>query len=152
MKRKLFSIKSNWVTRILAIIFPSIILSGCPICMYGSPYATYTTRGQVTNEEGKALKGIRVSVADYTYTDPQGNELADFIDSALTDSRGGYLIDNLHLETYRLIVVAKDIDGEEEGGEYQSDTIVVDDFDFKGGDGWYSGHADVKVDFQLKKK
>ena len=151
MKGKFIIRKSNWIAKIFAVIFPSVILAGCP-AMYGSPYASYTTRGQVTNEEGKVLQGIQVSLADYSYIDAQGMERTNWLDSVVTDRRGGYFFDTQHLESFRLIVVAKDIDGEEGGGEYMSDTIQVEKFDYKGGGTWYLGHADVEVNFKLKKK
>ena len=121
--------------------------------MYGSPYATYTISGHVTNESDVVLRGIEVSVGDYYYIDSLGNKCVDFVYSARSDGRGGYLIDNMHFESYKLIVVAKDIDGEQGGGEFESDTLVVRDFKYKDEGLWYSGHADIdEINFILKKK
>lgn len=152
MKRKLSLRKSNWIAKIFALIFPSIILAGCP-AMYGSPYASYSASGSVTDEEGKNLKGIQVSVGSYYYIDSLGQEQIHFSGSTLTNVQGEYQIDFSNDHLIEMIVVAEDIDGEKGGGEYQSDTLVIKDFKYKGGDTWYMGHADVKnVNFRLKKK
>ncbi len=152
MQRKFILKKSNWITKVFAILFPSIILTGCP-AMYGSPYASYTTSGCVTNEKGRPLQGIKISSGGYFYTDSLGQEQIHFDGSAITDVRGEYLIDLSHSHLVEMIVVAEDIDGERGGGEYQSDTLVIKDFKYKGGKGWYSGHAKIKdANFRLKKK
>ncbi|NMB36594.1 MAG: hypothetical protein GX993_00955 [Bacteroidales bacterium] len=152
MKRKLTFRKSNLIAKIFALIFPSIILTGCP-AMYGAPHASYSASGSVTDEAGKRLKGIQVSVGGHYYTDSLGQEQIHFSDSTLTNLQGEYHIDLTYDHLMEMIVVAEDIDGEKGGGEYQSDTLVIKDFKYKGGSTWYLGRADVKgVNFRLKKK
>ncbi|MBP7754100.1 MAG: radical SAM-associated putative lipoprotein [Bacteroidales bacterium] len=153
MKRKLSSIKSNLFTRLLAFIFPSIILAGCPIGMYGTPSASYTTSGHVRSEEGRPLQGIKVSVGGHPYKDSLGQHQIRFEGSALTNVQGEYQVDIRSFPLVEMIVIAEDVDGEEGGGEYQSDTLVLKDFKYKDEGVWYSGHAKVSdVNFNLKKK
>ncbi|HPH53394.1 MAG TPA: radical SAM-associated putative lipoprotein [Bacteroidales bacterium] len=154
MKRKFNLRKSNWITKIFAIIFPTIILTGCP-AMYGSPYASYTTSGCVTTERGRPLEGIKVSVSDHSYTDSLGQKELYFAGYAITDGNGEYVIDFNSDFMVDMIVIAEDIDGEEGGGEYQNDTIIVERvFEYKGGGyAFYGGHADIPdINFKLKKK
>ncbi len=154
MKRTLILRKSNWIMKIFALIFPTIILTGCP-AMYGSPYASYTTSGSVTTERGRALEGIKVSVSDHSYTDSLGQKELYFAGYAITDSNGKYVIDFNSDFMVDMIVIAEDIDGEAGGGEYQSDTVIVEKvFNYwGGGSGLYGGHTDIPdINFKLKKK
>jgi putative lipoprotein (rSAM/lipoprotein system) len=152
MKRKLILRKSNLIAKIFAIIFPSIVLAGCP-AMYGSPSASYTTSGCVRSDEGKLLQGVKVSVGGHPYTDSLGQKQIHFEGSALTNSQGEYRVDIHTFPLTEMIVVAEDVDGEQGGGEFESDTLVVKDFKYKGEGLWYSGHADIdEINFILKKK
>jgi putative lipoprotein (rSAM/lipoprotein system) len=152
MKRKSVLRKSNWIAKIFAIIFPSIVLAGCP-AMYGSPSASYTTSGCVRSDEGKLLQGVKVSVGGHLHTDSLGQKQIRFEGSALTNSQGEYRVDIHTFPLTEMIVVAEDIDGEQGGGEFEGDTLVVKDFKYKGEGLWYSGHADVdEINFRLRKK
>ena len=152
MKRKLTLSKSNFIAKVFAIIFPSVILTGCP-GMYGTPSASYTTSGHVRSEEGRPLQGIKVSVGGHPYKDSLGQHQIRFEGSALTDVQGNYQVDIRSFPLMEMIVVAEDVDGEECCCEYQSDTLVLKDFKYKDEGVWYSGHAKVSdVNFRLKKK
>ena len=39
---------------------------------YGSPYATYTLKGKVTDVDGRVIPGIRVDAIGRSYTDEEG--------------------------------------------------------------------------------
>ena len=107
------------------------------------------------NRKGRPLEGIKVSVSDHSYTDSLGQKELYFAGYAITDSHGKYVIDFTSDFMVDMIVIAEDIDGEEGGGEYQNDTIIVERvFEYKGGGyAFYGGHADIPdINFKLKKK
>jgi putative lipoprotein (rSAM/lipoprotein system) len=154
MKRKFSLRKSNWIVRIFAIIFPSIILTGCPV-VYDSPVESYTTSGCVTTERGRALEGIKISVCDHSYTDSLGQKEFYFAAYTITDSNGKFVVDFNSDFMVDMIVIAEDIDGEAGGGKYQNDTITVEKvFNYwGGGSGRYGGHTDIPdINFKLKKR
>ncbi len=121
--------------------------------MYGSPSASYTTSGHVRSEEGVPLQGIKVSVGGHPYKDSLGQNQIRFEGSALTNTQGEYRVDIHAFPLTEMLVVAEDVDGEQGGGDFESDTLMVKDFKYKGEGLWYSGHAEVdNINFRLKKK
>lgn len=53
-------------------------------CMYGTPTATFSVKGRVTDTEGKPLEGIRINIVETsTFTDAQGR--FDFTNASSTN-------------------------------------------------------------------
>jgi putative lipoprotein (rSAM/lipoprotein system) len=138
---------ANWI---LVGILSMLGFSGCHkeqyrLEEYGSPYATFSFHGKVTNKTGNPVKDIKIEVTHQGY--PVMNPM-------LTDDLGGYsmTVSTFHDENFQLIV--SDIDGEA-NGSYKNDTIQVtitkDDY-YEQGEGWNRGSAAKKVDVLLKDK
>jgi putative lipoprotein (rSAM/lipoprotein system) len=72
----------------------------------------------------------------------------------LTDENGCFELDEFH-SVFNDKLIVEDIDGEDNGGEFQSDTIKVWDLPKKQiekGSGWYEGKYEVTANIKLKKK
>ncbi len=107
---------------------------------YGSPYAEYQVKGQVTDEEGNPIEGIRVTFE----TSP---------DTLYTDANG-------HFESKEIRNVAvygkikfEDIDGSAHGSFLpdSADLANLEQKQIEKGDGnWYEGKFEINVQQQLK--
>ena len=109
--------------------------------MYGSPSNVYTVSGTVKDNDGKAVKGIRVGIkqsfydqtkysnydfkayrsweeydeeSGYTYTK---YEWSDYFDFTETDKNGNYKLkwELLPKDNVQFVLYAEDIDGEQNG-------------------------------------
>lgn len=100
------------------------------LCAYGTPSATFSVKGKVTDEEGKPIPGIEVSLnsdSDIQYTDAQGN--FEFVKSH-----------TFHIDTKPMPLCFTDIDGPE-NGSFESATVDVQftkNPDVQS-DSWYQG-------------
>ena len=97
---------------------------------YGTPYADYEIKGVVTNiENAQPIPGIRVihqNHRDTIYTDAEGKYAFNY-------ERWLFEYFNLKIE---------DIDGEDNGGDFRTQEIVVkvtEKDKVKAGEGWYAG-------------
>ena len=120
---------SNFVNRILAAVISLLGFSACDnggmMLMYGTPTFDYQADGRVVDEDGNPIEGIRVKVT-------LGNEWSTKIDG--TQVEGGVVHsgkDGLfttkkfeNIEIYSLTAI--DVDGEENGGEFETQEIRVD--------------------------
>ena len=139
MKKKVYT----WINGMLLALL-GLIGYGCGegrggeelVCEYGCPYAELEVSGQVTNEEGEALKDIQVVVCpewnDTLYTDSLG----------LFDKTYPYVFPH---DQQRIIV-------NDTAGVYASDTTVVNVTYSDGSGNWNAGHGEAHADFTLKKK
>lgn len=112
---------------------------------YGMPHATYKVIGQVSSEDGTPIPGIEVLMTLY--------HDGDFM-KGTTDSQGKVEIE---LEAWpdetQATVEFTDIDGEANGGQFQSEKAEVTFEKVKDGDGrWYEGSYAAEVKVQLKKQ
>ena len=118
------------------------------ICMYGSPSATYKVLGTVSDESGSPVEGIRVAIESKYGSYSQ-------YDTLYTDSSGKYLFNRGERGLWpdKVVVVFEDIDGEENGGEFESAEATPELKKVKEGDGsWYMGMFEAQADVTLKKK
>ena len=80
------------------------------------------------------------------------------LDSVGTDENGVYASNFVKDTQIRdgLVMIAEDVDGEENGGLFASDTLRLTDLEKKkvaeGDDEWDSGTWELKGDLKLKKK
>ena len=117
-------------------------------CMkYGEPYAEFELKGKVTDTLDSPIENIHVTIHQSEYS----------IDGAYSDAAGNFcLID--YMPSYANVTVkVEDIDGEENGGEFITQTISfpVKQEDFvtdKKRDKWYEGKASKEFNFKLIKK
>ena len=153
---------NRWYNAVLTALM-SLIGYGCSssddpwgggLCMYGTPTANYEVNGVVKDEAGAPIKGIKTSLKMF-YTLEEGKEYAYTRDSVLTDQSGRYQLKISDSSAY-LKLIAEDVDGEDNGGYYQSDTLDIDYKEavkVKEGDGsWYMGDFTISKDITLKKK
>lgn len=109
-------------------------------CMYGTPSADYNVTLTVTDEDGNPVKGIEAS----------GNGRPE---KPLTDQSGVVKM-NLEGIIYPHIVLT-DIDGEDNGGEFEELQVSEQDLtvkQIKKGDGnWYQGAFEATGTVKMKK-
>jgi putative lipoprotein (rSAM/lipoprotein system) len=152
MKKRTHRSFIKGANRILAGILTILGFSGCHTERYGpdeygSPYATFSFHGTVSNGDGQPVKDIKVEVGQDNYP---------MIDNPLlTNSLGEYFIQfqSFPDEDFQLFV--SDIDGEA-NGQYRNDTISIkvleSDYHEQGTGNWNRGSADKLVDILLKEK
>lgn len=153
----------RWYNALLASLL-TLLGYGCssdePLDMYGTvveygvPTVRYSLKGMVTDEDGNPIKNIKASVKTGPYED---GTLYYPVDSTMTDAHGQFTIDNLrdgYLGHHKLIL--EDIDGEENGGEFQSDTLSLDQLEPKqiepSSGAWDAGKYELTANIRLKKK
>ena len=130
--------------------------SGCLMpLMYGSPYADWSVKGKVVDEDNKPISGLQVVLANYF---ENTNEVIYDqnrwpLDTLQTAGDGTYYLESNGVPIHQLEVHVQDIDGELRGGEFEDAQLIVKQIEYKDGKDWYSGHADIRVpDIILKKK
>lgn len=108
----------------------------------GTPNLDLYVKGKVTAEDGTPIKGIMVIVSrDTCYTDTDGKYQTNTINRNPCDYRKAYF---------------HDIDGNDNGGTFQSDSVLLKDIKrtelIKGDNKWYVGKYEYIIDIQLKQK
>lgn len=109
-------------------------------CMYGTPYVEFSIKGRVTDTDERPLQGIEVS-------------MEDGMQKVLTAEDGSfhYVGEKIAFELEELMLTFTDVDGEENGGEFETKEVTVPLTQTDPGDGnWdngdYSGEIDVVLD------
>lgn len=151
--------KRKLVSRILAGTLSVLGFVGCDGSggnedMYGCPTVDFQVKGTVVSEDAGPLEGIRVVVrtawdnvdynADTVYTDAKGEFKSHELSSVAIDQQKVYF---------------DDVDGENNGGIFKSDSIALEKMDkkqLKKGDGWFNGQFEytapvVKLSKEEKK-
>ena len=121
---------------------------------YGCPHADFEAKGVVTDEEGKGIQGIRV-VISAEYPNPVFEPITDTL---WTNHNGeyvtgeSYIVDDFaYNDSVKLEF--EDVDGQENGGEFQKVSIEVPVFKVKDGDGkWYDGAYEEGANENMTKK
>lgn len=118
---------------------------------YGQPHATYKVIGQVTDEGGKPIPGIEVK-GNLNYVKDGPLQLMD--KTVTTDSDGKYILDSSNWPgSTSATLEFTDIDGEANGGEFESATLSTSLQKVAEGDGnWYEGSYTGTGNIRLKKK
>jgi len=148
---------NRWYNAVLTALL-SMLGFGCSssedqtyVPMYGAPADRFQIRGQVTDEAGTPIQGIKMSLRQ---TFPRSEEYG--VDSVLTDASGSYLLRDSGFLLYETKLIAEDVDGEANGGEFQSDTLDIDlekGILIDEGDGYMKGDTyEAYQDIKLKKK
>jgi putative lipoprotein (rSAM/lipoprotein system) len=140
MKKSLIKSFDKIIVVLLAILG---VFNSCTQTEYGMPYADYELKGVVTDKEtSKPIKNIRIATfyGDTIYTDAEGKY-------ALS-----YCFDMAEYFHFKI----EDIDGEENGGEFEAQKIDVKFTNadkVKKGDGhWYEGKYEKTQNIELEKK
>lgn len=107
-------------------------------CEYGTPTMDFEVSGKVIDDKASPINGIKVTIAD-RYVESE----------AFTSRDGGFSYTGHTFPNDHVNLVFTDIDGEENGGEFKTDTVTVNLQKVKKGDGsWYSGKyaaSDIEV-------
>ena len=117
---------ANWLlTAVISLLGFSACDNGGMMLMYGTPTFDYQADGRVVDEEGNPIEGIRVKVT-------LGNAWSTKIDG--TQVEGGVVYSGKDgsfttkkfedIEIYSLTAI--DVDGEKNGGEFETQEIRVD--------------------------
>lgn len=128
-----------------------------PAPEHGVPSISYQVKGVVTDEAGNPLAGIAMKLKD-DYMNPAFKDPYVQLDSVGTDENGAYASHFVNDTQIRdgLVIIAEDVDGEENGGLFAPDTLRLIDMEKKkvaeGDDEWDSGTWELKGDLKLKKQ
>lgn len=140
---------NRWYNALLTALLAMLGYESCTqhgLDEYGTPTVDYQVKGFVTDLQGTPIQGIKVR-APYNFDGSEGQ-------SVLTDENGRFELDEFHSMLYGKLYV-EDIDGEDNGGEFQSDTIDIWDLpkkEVEKGSGWYEGKYEVTANIKLKQK
>ena len=140
---------NRWYNALLTALLAMLGYESCSqhgLDEYGTPTVDYQVKGFVTDLQGTPIQGIKVR-APYNFDGSEGQ-------SVLTDENGRFELDEFHSE-YNDKLIVEDIDGEDNGGEFQSDTIDIWDLpkkEVEKGSGWYEGKYEVTANIKLKQK
>ena len=153
MKAKL-SNASQWIlTAIISLLGFSACsgsLSNEQPDMYGTPTADYKAEGSVTDEEGNPIEGIKVKVELRGYYNNSSET------KSVYSGGDGQFITPQYRDQEIISLTAIDIDGGNNGGEFEDKTInlqgIKPTLDKSNADGWYQGVKTYNVDIQLTKK
>ena len=105
------------ITKSLSILGFTIPMFGCDAPeMYGTPWADYEVKGKVLDADGDPIKGIKVSLIEDQYNSQSTQSLEN---GSFKVSLGTIPFDKLKL-------TAQDIDGAENGGEFEEKTVELD--------------------------
>jgi putative lipoprotein (rSAM/lipoprotein system) len=141
---------NRWYNALLTALLAMLGYESCSLNSpdeYGTPTVDYQVKGFVTDLLGTPIQGIKVR-APYSYIDGSEGQ------NVLTDENGRFELDEFHSMLYGKLYV-EDIDGEDNGGEFQSDTIDIWDLpkkEVEKGSGWYEGKYEVTANIKLKQK
>ena len=149
MKKRLVSVKTLLSGALVLLGFSACskdTVDGGGMCEYGSPSVDYRVIGEVSDEEGNPLEGIRVIVEKNSH----------MADTVYTDAKGAFQTENINSVGFYIHDVAfDDVDGEAGGGEFESAKVPIKDFErkkIKEGEGWYDGEYELSTKVQMKKK
>lgn len=139
--------------------FASCDIIGVGLCMYGEPHADFKAIGKVTDEAGKPIEGIRVAVQQHRHYNNTPDVIYDQNDwydndTLFTDAEGKYQLERMVFDApHDVKIVFEDVDGEANGGEFESSTATPEVKKTKKGDGsWYGGAYEVSADATLAPK
>jgi putative lipoprotein (rSAM/lipoprotein system) len=147
-------------SRIITGLLALLGFSGCdiegplmygpgPVVMYGVPEAQFVAKGAVTDGEDKPIENIRVVLK---IKDDEGHTYREgYRDTVYTDSKGEFRTDPRPMTGLPIELIAADIDGAENGGEFES---VTKEFTAEGGE-WNDSEGGAfvtEVNFTLTAK
>ena len=125
---------------------------------YGMPHANYKIIGEVTAEDGSPIQGIKVKYSRLEYTDDNGVKQYFQIEDNefLTDKDGkvNARANDWSTQPKEITITLEDIDGAENGGEFQSQVLSEDklSIDFKKDEkgSWHEGDYTISFSAKLK--
>ena len=117
---------------------------------YGTPNATYRISGTVKSKSGDAIGGVQVALK---FVVPNTEERYLHKDTLYSDKSGAFSKEVRVFPVSTIEMTFNDIDGDMNGGEFESEKAVVTPVQSEKGSGsWYHGSFDVRHDAVLEKK
>ena len=138
------------ITKSLSIIGFTLPVVGCVPVMYGSPSTTYEVKGKVLDNKGNPINGIKIALQDDA-TDPNPYQIAE----SQSLENGDYKIRNTISPQSKLYLSVEDIDGAENGGEFEEQTIELDFSKVEATgdkDAWYNGTKSIEKYIVMQEK
>ena len=122
----------------------------CIKVMYGCPHADFEAKGAVTDENGNGIKGIRVIVCE----EPFDTDRNFYADTLWTGDNGEYGMTSEFISPRNEVFMKfEDIDGLDNGGEYETVEQPVQLVQVKEGDGsWYEGAYKAEANVTMTRK
>ena len=126
---------TRWYNAVLTALLGLLGFESCDsngLEEYGCPYADYIIKGVVTDEAGIPIKGIKVIAPYSSKMDSQYGQIVQ------TDTQGIFMLHEFSSLRGNDIIF-EDIDGEDNNGLFQSDTINVESLPktrLEKGSGW----------------
>ena len=120
------------------------------LCEYGTPMATFKFIGQATDEAGNPVEGIRIIVDPGAEYSPK--------DTLFTgeDGKAGMTLRYDWPDTNSMTVSFDDVDGEDNGGEFESQVLSGKDLTQEQtgepSGNWYEGEFTITANAVLSKK
>ena len=171
MKKKKWNVKALLSGALALLGFAGCIddneVPDVPV-LYGSPSVGYRVMGTVTDEEGKPLKDIQVIMDNpwiVTYLDEEGKNILPKVDTTnmkilpdtvYTDEKGRFSgLSTIAGSLDKLSVEFREVDGEANGGDFNSQQLAENDFEKKqvqDADGWSTGEFELSKTVKLKRK
>lgn len=142
------------IIKLIKILLPILGVATVDSCIgrveYGCPYADFHATGNVSDEDDKAIQGIRVVVS----AENPGNYTGEPITDTVWTNHSGNYYSNFEEFAYvkKVTLEFEDIDGPENGGEFQKVEIEVPVTQYKDGEGWYNGGFKSSADVTMLKK
>ena len=157
MKQKI----NNWTKLLYGFLMTILGFSGCDILEhrveYGQPNAEFKIAGEVKSQDGTPLKGIRVIINPQ----PSNPDYSRYrSDTLFTDADGKYSKDRLKYdwpdEMKEAEISFEDIDGPENGGEFETVKLSSGEFSVKqikkGVGNWNEGVYSVTANATMSPK
>ena len=115
------------------------------LCMYGTPVVGFSVKGKVVDSEGNPIPGIEVSQSD-------GYDARKVY--TLEDGSFDYTAEDIGFEMETVKLTFTDLDGEENGGDFQTQEVSIPVQQTDQGDGaWDNGKFEAEnVEIVLTKK
>ena len=133
---------------LLAVLGFASTITSCRV-EYGCPYGDFQLKGNVTDENDAQIKGIRVAVsASYPNPDIEGPK-----DTVYTNEKGQYILVNDYFYNFdKVHLKFDDVDGAENGGEFETMEVDARIVQIEDGRDWYSGTFEASADVTMIKK
>lgn len=152
MKTQLLHILQWLVTATISLLgFSACSDDSGEICMYGTPTWDFQANGRITDTEDNPIQGIRIEAI--TGYDQNGEQIG----ATLYSDKDGKFSTPIFEKKEMIFLRATDIDGEKNGGDFETKEINIKnlkyDLDDTNQDGWYSGvrtYNDIKIEMTEK--
>ncbi|MBO5716889.1 MAG: radical SAM-associated putative lipoprotein [Alistipes sp.] len=125
-----------------------------PVPEYGAPYTEFKVKARVVDPEGNPIKGIEVSISGDFWFDNENLTLLTTETNSEGELKESEFAD--YVSNGLLTMRVKDIDQEENGGEFVDKIIelneyITEDSKIEEGSGWSRGRYEINVgDIELR--